>query len=167
MSQNGHTLQIFQQMLQDFQNVSDHFGTLCIKVLETSEGRYCYTFEKVWKPKPCFYRWLWTYSLYCSGVSIVDLEQVHIFWKVNPYRKLTAAKYEYRSSHPEVFLRKGVLEICCKFTGEHPYQSVISIKLLCNFIEVALWHGCFPVNLLHILRTPFIKRTPLGGCFCK
>ena len=47
MSQNGHTLQIFQQMLQDFQNVSDHFGTLCIKVLETSEGRYCYTFEKV------------------------------------------------------------------------------------------------------------------------
>ena len=26
----------------------------------------------------------------------------------------------YRSSHPEVFLRKGALKICSKFTGEHP-----------------------------------------------
>ena len=34
-----------------------------------------------------------------------------------------------RSSHPEVFLGKGVLKICSKFTGEHPYRSVISIKL--------------------------------------
>ena len=35
-----------------------------------------------------------------------------------------------RSSHPEVFLKKGVLKICSKFTGEHPCRSVISIKLL-------------------------------------
>ena len=34
------------------------------------------------------------------------------------------------SSRPEVFLRKGVLKICNKFTGEHPCRSVISIKLL-------------------------------------
>ena len=27
---------------------------------------------------------------------------------------------KYRSSHPEVFLREGFLEICSKFTGEHP-----------------------------------------------
>ena len=32
-------------------------------------------------------------------------------------------------------------------------------KLLCNFIEIALQHGCFPVNLLHIFRTPFSKNT--------
>ena len=25
-----------------------------------------------------------------------------------------------RSSHPEVFLRKGVLKICSKFTGNYP-----------------------------------------------
>ena len=31
-----------------------------------------------------------------------------------------------RSSRPEVFLRKGVLKICCKFTGEHPCQSAVS-----------------------------------------
>ena len=26
--------------------------------------------------------------------------------------------------------------------------------LLCNFIEITLWLGCSPVNLLHIFRTP-------------
>ena len=30
---------------------------------------------------------------------------------------------------------------------------------LCNFIEITLWHGCSPVNLLHIFRTPFLKNT--------
>ena len=62
---------------------------------------------------------------------------------------------EYRSSPSEVFLRTGVLKICSKFTAEHPCPSVISIKLLCNFIEIALRHRCSPVNLLHIFRTPF------------
>ena len=54
---------------------------------------------------------------------------------------------------------KGVLKIRSKFTGEHPCRSVISIKLLCNFIEITLWHSCSPVNLLHILRTPFPENT--------
>ena len=33
-----------------------------------------------------------------------------------------------------------------------------------NFIEIALWHGCSPVNLRHIFRS-FFPRTLLGGCF--
>ena len=32
-----------------------------------------------------------------------------------------------RSSHSEVFLGRGVLKICSKFTGEHPSRSEISI----------------------------------------
>ena len=64
-----------------------------------------------------------------------------------------------RSSHSEVFLGKGVLKICSKFTGEHPCRSMISIKLLCNFVEIALRHECSPINLLHIIRTPFLKKT--------
>ena len=60
-----------------------------------------------------------------------------------------------RSSHPVVFLWKDVLKICSKFTGEHSCRSVISIKLLCNFTEITLWHGFSPVNLLHIFRTRF------------
>ena len=76
----------------------------------------------------------------------------------------------FRSSHPEVFLRKDVLKICSKFTGEHPCRSVISIKLLCNFTEITLRRGCSLVNLLHIFRTPFLKNTSglllLRSLFC-
>ena len=43
--------------------------------------------------------------------------------------------------------------------GEQPCDSFVSIKLLRNFIEIALWHGCFPVNFLHISRTTFPKNT--------
>ena len=56
------------------------------------------------------------------------------------------------SSRQEVFLGKGVLKTCSKFTGENPWGnpwSVISI----------LWHGCSHVNLLHIFRTPFSNKT--------
>ena len=38
-----------------------------------------------------------------------------------------------RSNPPDVFLGKGVLKICSKFTGEHPCQSVISIKFQSNW----------------------------------
>ena len=72
------------------------------------------------------------------------------FWGFLKF-KVTVSK----SSHPEVFLRKGILKICSKFTGEHPCQSGISIKLLCNFIEIAIQHSCSPVHLLHIFRTHF------------
>ena len=63
-----------------------------------------------------------------------------------------------RSSPLEVFLEKGVLKIYSKFTEEHPCQSVISI----NFIEIALRHGCSPINLPHIFRTPFPNNTSGG-----
>ena len=33
------------------------------------------------------------------------------------------------------------------------------INLLCGFIEIALRHGCSPVNLLHVFNTPFSKNT--------
>ena len=66
---------------------------------------------------------------------------------------------KYRSNHPEVFLGKGVLKICRKFTVEHPCRSAISIKLQTNFIEIAFRHGGSPANLLHIFRTPFPKKT--------
>ena len=67
-----------------------------------------------------------------------------------------------RSSRPEAFLGKGVLKICRKFTGEHPCWSVISIKLQSNFIEITLWPGCCPINLLHFSRAPFSKKTNGG-----
>ena len=53
---------------------------------------------------------------------------------------------------PEVFLGKGILKICNKFTGEHPCQSVTSIKLLSNFVEI----------MLHIFRALFPRNTSGG-----
>ena len=45
--------------------------------------------------------------------------------------------------------------------GRRPMSK---FDLQSNFIEIALWHGCSPVNCVHIFRTLFLK-TPLGGCF--
>ena len=58
---------------------------------------------------------------------------------------------------------KRLVKICSKFTGEHSCQSVISIKLQSNFIEIVLQRGC-SVNLLRIFRIHFTI-TPLEGCF--
>ena len=60
-----------------------------------------------------------------------------------------------RSNSPEVLLGKGVLKICSRFTRGHLCRSVISIKVFWDFFEIALRHGCSPVNLLRIFRTPF------------
>ena len=35
-----HTLKILHYLLQDFQSVSDHFGTLCINGLSTAKHKY-------------------------------------------------------------------------------------------------------------------------------
>ena len=48
----------------------------------------------------------------------------------------------------------GVLKICSKLTGEHPWRRAI-----CNFIEITLRYGCSPVNLVHIFKKPFYKKT--------
>ena len=49
--------------------------------------------------------------------------------------------------------------MCNKFTGEHPCRSAISKKLPSNVIEITLWYGCSPVDLLHNFRTSFYKNT--------
>ena len=57
----------------------------------------------------------------------------------------------HRSSYKKVFW---------KYTANlHQCWCAISVKLFCNFIEIVLRHGCFPVNLLYIFRTPFYKNT--------
>ena len=89
----------------------------------------------------------------------------HVFFPVGDYFILITME-KIRSSPPEVFLGKGVLKKYRKFTGEHPCLGVISIKLRNNFIKITLRHGCSPVNLLHIFRTPFPKNTP-GWLFLK
>ena len=60
------------------------------------------------------------------------------------------------SSHPEVFLEKGVLKIYSKFPGEHPCRSVTSIKLL-YWNHTSTW--VFSCKFAACFRTPFPKNT--------
>ena len=91
-----------------------------------------------------------------TGLSRITPETAGFFKKQG---SMSFKHVRIRRRHPEVFLGKGVLKICSKFTGEHPSRSVISTKLQSNFIGITLQHGCSPVNLLHIFGTPFTKNT--------
>ena len=71
-----------------------------------------------------------------AGNPVVSFRQNYL----NVHQILTHFQ-QFRSSRPEVFLRKGALKTCSKF------------------IEIVLRHGCSPVNLLHIFRTPFPRNT--------
>ena len=46
--------------------------------------------------------------------------------------------------------------------GGHHVEVWFSIKLLSNFIEITLRHGCSPVNLLHFFKTLLHKNTYRG-----
>ena len=73
---------------------------------------------------------------------------------------------KYRSSRPEEFLKKGVLKICSKFTGDHPCGSAISIKSF-----AALWKSHFCMSALlqicSILSEHLFLGTTLGDWFWK
>ena len=70
------------------------------------------------------YRYVFACLMYKNNRINICL---HANWKKRIVNTLA------RSSHPELFFRKNVLEICNKFTGEHPCRSVISKKLLLQF----------------------------------
>ena len=67
----------------------------------------------------------------------------------------------YRSSRPEVFCKKGVLENHAKFTRKHLCQSLFFNKVAflrpATLLKKRLWHRCFPVNFAKFPRTPFLR----------
>ena len=80
-----------------------------------------------WTPlKGCF--WMIQYLLDEFFISRDNPFRAHPINSFRHYRR----KSQYRSSCPEVFLKKDALEICSKFAGEHPCRSAVSIKLLCT-----------------------------------
>ena len=109
----------------------------------------------------CSNCWLWTSTYHVESFSVSPLlflgyclNFVKVSWILSTYPKQL-----FRSSHPEVFLRKGALKKCSKFTGEHPCRSVTSVKLLWNFgMGVLLWIWC-------IFSEHLLLRIPLEGCF--
>ena len=91
-----------------------------------------------------------------------DCNSLLLLWKnLLPVSEESSVRGSVLSSSPYVFLWKGVLKICSKFTKEHPCQSAISIKLQSNFIKITLCYGCSHVNL-QIFRTPFPRNIYAG-----
>ena len=64
-----------------------------------------------------------------------------------PSKYFVSTNLEY---HPEAAVLK-------KSRSEYMQKIYRRKPLLCNFIEITLWHGCSPVNLLHIFRAVFLK----------
>ena len=56
-------------------------------------------------------------------------------------------------------LKKRCSEYMQKIYRRTPMPRVISIKLYSNFMKIAPWHGCSPVNFLHIFRIHFPRNT--------
>ena len=113
---------------------------------DIGDGVFC---ENSWMIKALYYL--------CKKISII------VVWYGPKYVLIYSfTKNKWQKQPPEMFLGKGALNMCSKFRRENPCRSVISLKLLCSFIEIALRHGCSLLNLLHVFRTPFYKNT-YGG----
>ena len=69
-----------------------------------------------------------------------------------------------RSTHTQVSVGKGFLQIWSKLTGQLPCRSVILIKFHSNIIEITPGHGYSPVNYCVFPEHLFL-RIPLDGCF--
>ena len=65
-----------------------------------------------------------------------------------------------RSSHQEVFCKKGVLRNFEKLTKKHLRGSLFFDKVAglrpATLLKKRLWHRCFPVNFVKFLRTSFL-----------
>ena len=81
---------------------------------------------------------------------------VHLlFWLTNEQESHVICQMRFRSSHPEVFCRKGVLRNFAKFTEKYLRQSLRPATLL----KKRVWYSCFPVNFEKFLRTLFSQNT--------
>ena len=88
-----------------------------------------------------FGRLLLCIDVYCGQLLVFPNNFSRICFRKLKMRMIYHMNNPFRSSHPEVFRRKGVLKICSKSLGENTCRSVISIKSQSNFIEIILRHG--------------------------
>ena len=77
--------------------------------------------------------------------SIIKLLQLyyHRFKTEENFKK-------WQKQPPRGVLRKAVLKICSKFTGEHPCRSEISIKLFCKLEEKRRHWVCFVYRIVFL-----------------
>ena len=112
------------------------------------------------------------FSMFCShdqafkkkseetlALSLLDV--FSCLWK--SWKKKIILSSTCRSSHQRCSVRKGVLRNFAKFSGKFLCQIIFLIKLQVSGLRPAtllkkrLWHGCFPVNFVNFLKTPFLQ----------
>ena len=69
----------------------------------------------------------------------------------------------FRSSHPEVFCKRGVLRNLAKFTGKHLCQSLFLNKFINNFIKKETLAQVFSCEFYEISKNNLFYRTPLAA----
>ena len=77
-------------------------------------------------------------------------------------------RIQCRRSRPKVFCKKDVLRNFIKFTGKHLCQSLLFNKDAglkpATLLKRKLWHRCFPVNFMRLLRKLFFRTPLVAAC---
>ena len=84
-----------------------------------------------------------------------------VSWHLNRWWNFFLLEDEKKEIESSLILVQMYQNIYLKISKPKCFNP-FSIKLLCSFLEIALWHACSPVNLLHIIRTPFPYNSPGG-----
>ena len=86
--------------------------------------------------------------IFCVNSSVKILSPRHEV-------RLTHLFLTSRSSHQEVFCKKGVLRNFTTCTRKHLCQGLFLNRPV-TLLKKRLWQGCFPVNFVKFLGTPFL-----------
>ena len=54
-------------------------------------------------------------------------------------------------------MQKGLLQMCCKFSGVYLFMGMVSVKLQSGFVEILLLHFCSLVGLFHVCRASLLE----------
>ena len=74
---------------------------------------------------------------------------------------LLSHTYQKRRKKLQKQPSRGVIKERCSENNQQIYKKTPMPKCEFNNVseQVTLWHGCSPVNLIHIFRTTFLKNT--------
>ena len=99
------------------------------------------------------------YDFYIYFIVITCLKLKNIFKNILNEEAMHYASNFFFVSNRQKQSHRDVLKKRCSENMQQIYRRTSMPKLQSNFIEIALRHGCSPVNLLHIFRTPFPRNT--------
>ena len=98
--------------------------------------------------------------IFCAVKKFLTLPQVTLMLlRIFGSTVLTVSFKIFRSSHPEVFCKKGVVKNFAKFTGKHLCWSLFLNKVTgfktATLLKERIQHKCFPVNFSKLLTVAF------------